>query len=242
VERTGAGSSALDGYRRALAARRRRKRVCAAAILGSLGVGWAALNASAGWRPVLLGASCVLVAVALVAFPRSDPGRWSRGAAGEVATARILDALSARRWVVWHDLPVPARGSRANVDHLVIGPTGVWVVDTKTSLSHVRTGWRTVRFGGRVLDAGPTRWEAEVVAEKLGVDVRPIIAVHATGFHNGSGRAGRVPVVPAEQLVRRIQRGQWLTRRRLDPAAVDDVARRAEEVFGGLTVAGSARG
>ena len=65
-----------------------------------------------------------------------DPERWRRGAAGERATAALLDRLPARTWAVLHDRRVP--GSRANLDHLIIGPSGVWVLDTKTTRARVR--------------------------------------------------------------------------------------------------------
>jgi hypothetical protein len=44
-------------------------------------------------------------------------------------TARLLGPLERQGWVVLYDLAVP--GCRANVDHLVIGPGGVFVVDSK---------------------------------------------------------------------------------------------------------------
>jgi hypothetical protein len=152
---------------------------------------------------------------------RSDPQRWLRGAGGEQATAVILDTLPSRRWVVLHDLRIP--GSRANIDHLVVGPTGVWVIDSKTTRATVTTGSRAVYFGDRRLDVGPLRWEATVVEDRLGVTVRPIVAVHGTGLRRRGARAGGVKVVPAELVARRIRRG----RRRLsrdDVAALADVA------------------
>ena len=54
---------------------------------------------------------------------------WEKGAAGEVAVATALAALPAG-WVVLHDLAWPGR-QRANLDHVVIGPGGVFVVDAK---------------------------------------------------------------------------------------------------------------
>ncbi|MFC7725319.1 nuclease-related domain-containing protein [Nocardioides sp. GCM10028917] len=54
---------------------------------------------------------------------------WEQGAAGEVAVATALAALPAG-WVVLHDLAWPGR-QRANLDHVVIGPGGVFVVDAK---------------------------------------------------------------------------------------------------------------
>ena len=61
--------------------------------------------------------------------PSPDAIAWRRGAAGEQRTARLLGPLERQGWVVLHDLAVP--GSRANLDHLVIGPGGVFVVDSK---------------------------------------------------------------------------------------------------------------
>jgi Nuclease-related domain len=40
-----------------------------------------------------------------------------------------LAALERQGWAVLHDLAVPR--SRANIDHLVIGPGGVFVIDSK---------------------------------------------------------------------------------------------------------------
>jgi Nuclease-related domain len=49
-------------------------------------------------------------------------GRLAAGSGGERRTARLLAALERHGWVVLHDLALP--GSRANLDHLVIGPGG----------------------------------------------------------------------------------------------------------------------
>ncbi|WP_344948251.1 nuclease-related domain-containing protein [Sphaerisporangium flaviroseum] len=54
---------------------------------------------------------------------------WRKGAAGERRTARALRRLERAGHLVLHDRALP-RG-KANVDHLVIGPAGVFVVDTK---------------------------------------------------------------------------------------------------------------
>jgi hypothetical protein len=55
--------------------------------------------------------------------------RWERGATGEQRTAALLEPLEAAGFVVFHDLSLP--GSRANLDHVVVGPTGVWLIDSK---------------------------------------------------------------------------------------------------------------
>src|SRR5713226_7542656 len=61
---------------------------------------------------------------------RADPGRaWRRGARGERETAKELRPLTRRGWVVLHDRVIP--GCPGNVDHIVVGPTGIHVVDSK---------------------------------------------------------------------------------------------------------------
>jgi hypothetical protein len=61
--------------------------------------------------------------------PSTDTLAWRCGAAGERRTARLLAPLERRGWAVLHDLAVP--GTQANLDHLVIGPGGVLVIDSK---------------------------------------------------------------------------------------------------------------
>jgi hypothetical protein len=58
-----------------------------------------------------------------------DAVAWRRGAAGERRTARLLNPLERHGWAILHDLALP--GSRANIDHLAIGPGGVFVIDSK---------------------------------------------------------------------------------------------------------------
>jgi hypothetical protein len=55
--------------------------------------------------------------------------RWERGAEGESQTAAALATLGPG-WVIWHDVAWPGR-RYANIDHVVVGPTGIFVVDSK---------------------------------------------------------------------------------------------------------------
>ena len=54
---------------------------------------------------------------------------FERGAVGEERTAEALDALGPD-WVVFHDLRWPGR-RLANIDHVVVGAGGVFVIDSK---------------------------------------------------------------------------------------------------------------
>jgi hypothetical protein len=194
-------------------------------------VGPFGLGAPTGAEPVprrpandaLAALALFLVGVAWRGRPRPDPQRWIRGAAGEAATAALLGSLG-RRWVVRHDLGVP--GSRANVDHVVIGPTGVWVIDSKAYRAPLRAAWRSVRAGERPVDTAAVAWEAQVVADRLGVPVSALVVVHGHGLPARGRRVGGVRVLPAAAALPYLRRGRWSwwcrpgRSRHLGPAAV----------------------
>lgn len=72
---------------------------------------------------------------------------WERGAEGEVEVARALESLP-EGWVVLHDLAWPGR-PRANLDHVVIGPGGVFVVDAKNWSGRVEVRDQVLLQNGR---------------------------------------------------------------------------------------------
>jgi hypothetical protein len=225
-----AGRTAGEGYVEARrAVRRRRVEVVVSLTVAVLAAALAVLTARGrsgpftAAAPVLVGIGVVATAVACLRRPRPDPERWLRGAAGEVATAEILDGLGRRRWAVLHDRRLP--GSRANVDHLVIGPRGVWVVDSKAFRAPVRAGWHRVDVGGRRLEVDAVQWEASVVADRLGLEVRPLVVVHGLGLPRRGRRCDGVRVLPAASLLRHLRRHG--TGARLGRADVREVARRA---------------
>lgn len=79
----------------------------------------------------------------------SDSERaWRRGAEGEERVGRRLEELLRDRGVaVLNDLRVP--GTRANIDHLCVGPGGVTVVDTKRYRGKARVDRGRLWVGGR---------------------------------------------------------------------------------------------
>ena len=68
------------------------------------------------------------IAVAL-STERTSTTVWSTGADGEARVGARLDGIASDDIRVLHDRRI--RGSRANIDHLVVTPSGVWVIDTK---------------------------------------------------------------------------------------------------------------
>lgn len=84
--------------------------------------------------------------LALSAAPTSTAA-WSKGADGEERLGARLDELSCSRLLVLHDRRLPGR--RANIDHVVVTPSGVWVVDAKFYSGRPARRTRGGLFSGR---------------------------------------------------------------------------------------------
>jgi hypothetical protein len=127
---------------------------------------------------------------------------WRRGAAGERRTARLLGRLEQRGWVVLHDLAIP--GSPANIDHLLIGPGGVVVVDTKQYRGRLQLDPDGLLWHGRhplSMTLHKVRWEADQADEVLGVadvQVAAIVAVRGASVPWGRVVVSGVTVAPAD--------------------------------------------
>jgi Nuclease-related domain len=153
---------------------------------------------------VLLGGLAAVAAGWALRFrPSRDAVAWRRGAAGERRTARLLDPLQRQGWTVLHDLAVP--GSQANIDHLVIGPGGVFVVDSKQYRGRLQLDSSGRLWHGRyplALTLQAVSFEANQAARVLrdpGV-VMPIVAVHGAQVPWGKVVIDGVPVVSARRL------------------------------------------
>jgi hypothetical protein len=106
----------------------------------------------------------------------TDERAWRRGADGEARVAQSLSRLP-KGWYVFHDLTVGSRG--ANLDHLVIGPGGVFVLNTKNLTGNVWIGERAILHNGRRTDfLRASKRESQVAIERLSLAAdRPVIAV-----------------------------------------------------------------
>lgn len=77
---------------------------------------------------------CAILALAGFLVAREQPTderieRWNIGAKAEAETSKRLSAVRADGFKIFEDVRLPAM--RGNIDHLVIGPTGVWLLNTK---------------------------------------------------------------------------------------------------------------
>ncbi|MGT2461381.1 NERD domain-containing protein [Sinomonas atrocyanea] len=60
---------------------------------------------------------------------RQSTKAWETGAVGEERLGSRLDSLAGQGVAVLHDRRIP--GSKANIDHIAITPSGIWVIDAK---------------------------------------------------------------------------------------------------------------
>jgi hypothetical protein len=172
-----------------------------AAVVLAVAAGAALPAAAAGLRSqaLLAGLAAGMVVGWRLRFRVSgDTRAWRDGARGERATARLLRRLDRHGHTVFHDVAIP--GTPANADHVVIGPAGVVLVDSKRYTGRV---WQTP--DGRVwhnqfpMDR-PLRalcLEAAAISRALGVPVRPLVCVHGdvAGLTTGD-----IDILPAGRL------------------------------------------
>jgi hypothetical protein len=136
--------------------------------------------------------------------PSPETQAWRRGAEGERHVAHLLEPLVRAGWGVSHDLRVP--GSKANIDHIVIGPPGVFVIDAKNYRGRLRLSRDGLLWHGRTFLAptlSATRWEADKLQARIGapdIAVVPVVAVLGAVVPFGQVTSMGVTVVPARRL------------------------------------------
>jgi Nuclease-related domain len=86
-------------------------------------------------------------------------GRWRLGAAAEQAVGETLDQLRGEGFDVRHDIEQAGEG---NIDHLVIGPTGAFLIETKATRYLDRHLVKAKRQAAKVHD-DVGRWVVPVI-------------------------------------------------------------------------------
>jgi hypothetical protein len=158
---------------------------------------------------------------------------WERGVEGEVASVEALGDLAEQAgWTVLNDVPWPGR-PLANIDHVVIGPSGIFVVDMVRWPGKITMTADELRHDGRLrVDAvhGVATAAQAVTFVVPGLDpevVQPVVCLVRDEWING--RIGDVTIATTQNLVPLVK-----TRRRLlDVDAVDTVASELKAAFEG---------
>lgn len=138
--------------------------------------------------------------------------RWERGAEGEVAVGASLTSLEGEGWRTLHAVPIDASG--ADIDHITIGPGGVYTVNAKNH----RGGEVWVTAKGVFVDHRRTRYvqAARLEAQRAGyllsqavghlVTVHPLVVVLADSVQVKSQP-------PGVTVLDRAAVDTWLTQR-----------------------------
>jgi len=153
---------------------------------------------------------------------------WSRGADGEWALAEVMGPLGADGYYHLDDRRLP--GSSANLDHVLLGPAGAFVIDTKNWTGQLRVDGKSLRQGDRRRDDHLERVRvqavdvATIIEEFMGyqrVEVRPVICFVGEARLSSRAAVDRVHLFNREELVPFIRD----LPPKLDQASVDELMR-----------------
>jgi hypothetical protein len=162
--------------------------------LGVLAVATALLGRAFGLHDPRFLASEVALLVSMFVISRYVlplVERRDRGATGEEHVGGLLDGLTATGWHVIHD----ASFGRGNVDHILIGPAGVFTVETKSHPGPVRVG----RVHGATLRQANA--QRKILEQITGVTVEPLLVFSRAYIDRPLASRKGVRVVPARMLV-----------------------------------------
>ena len=150
---------------------------------------------------------------------------WLEAVAADERTMAAQLAVLPPSYAVIHDLRVP--GSRGNIDHVVIGPGGAFVVMTRRFDGQLSFHDGQMWAGDSSLkgDFESARVESQMLTQSLGTPTVPVIGYLGAALPAEAPSAlDGVLVCAAENLVRVVSRGSHTM---LAPDKVLDAARRA---------------
>jgi hypothetical protein len=164
-----------------------------------------------------LGLLVAMFAVSRYVMPLVD--RRDRGAVGEERVGGLLDQLDNHVWRVVHD----ASFDHGNVDHIVIGPAGIFSVETKSHPGPVRV--RGVH-GATLRQAQGQR---ETLERVTGERVEALIVYSRAWVDKPLARRRGVRVVPSRMLIGYLERhSHTLTAEQVEQARARVVSALAE--------------
>lgn len=136
--------------------------------------------------------------------------------------------------MVLHDRKVPGFGG--NLDHVAIGPTGAWPIETKNVAGKVEIDGDTLKIRGYRQDRMVDQVYREAAAVEvalgralmaLGVSVTPVICVHRAELPFLNKTVRGVRLASGRQLVRLLRSGDAV----LSAEQVQELAREADRLL-----------
>jgi hypothetical protein len=173
----------------------KRLRMRTLVTLGVLAVATALLGRTLGLHRLLFLASEIALLVSIFVISRYVlplVERRDRGATGEEQVGGILDQMADLGWCVIHDASL----GRGNVDHLLIGPPGIFTIETKSHPGPVRVA----RMHGETLRQAQAQRLA--IERVTGLEVEPLVVFSRAWVDRPMARRKGVRVVPARMLLR----------------------------------------
>lgn len=179
----------------------RHMRLRALVALGVLATATALAGSSFGlqdWRYTVGEIGLLVTIFLIIRYVLPLVERTDRGARAEEQVGALLDSLPPDRWRVVHDATL----GRGNVDHIVIGPPGVFTIETKSHPGPIRVG----RLHGATIAQAQAQGRA--IAWVTGCEVEPIVVFSRAWVDRPGARRKGVRVLPARMLVGHLQRRQ----------------------------------
>ena len=142
------------------------------------------------WTFIAAEVAVLLALVGIDRFVVPLVERRARGATGEEHVGAILDALAPQGWRVVHDIDT----GRGNVDHVVVGPGGVFTIETKSHAGRIEVDR---------IDASMWRQayaQAKWVEQAIGAKTTPLLVFSRAYLSRLVARRRGVTVLPARML------------------------------------------
>jgi hypothetical protein len=214
--------------------------VLASLVAAGVGVVFGLLGTYVGfstWGAVRNGITGGLIALGVAAyrFYRSpvEVESWRHDAEAERRTARALDRLSRAGYTVLHDRVLP--DSAGNIDHLVLGPSGAWVIESDAHRGPLRQD-RAGLWAGRVplrAELALIQWMGDEITSQLvddlpegwQLEVQPVVSFTRAELPQGLALLDGVVLLAATDIASYIL-SAGVVLKPLDVAVLVDAAER----------------
>jgi hypothetical protein len=165
-----------------------------------------------GWTTCAVELAVVFCLVVIDRTAAPVVERWARGAAGEEIVGEALAALRERGWFALHDVQL----DRGNIDHVLVGPAGIFTIETKSHRGPLRAG----AIDSRMLKQAYA--QAKSVERITGLRAVPLLVFSSAYLMPAVTQRHGVVILPSRMLVNHLRRRGGT----IPPQRVDDVYQR----------------
>lgn len=162
----------------------------------------------------ILAAPCIIFAWIKIKGLIPQARNISRGMKAEKSVGQYLEQFRVQGYQIFHDIPGESGGKKFNLDHVIIGPKGIFTIETK--YAHKRDGLAKVRYDGEqisidgykpernpVIQAkAQAKWLFERLQNGTGQKwfVQPVVVYPGWWVENNNARDAKVWVINEKAL------------------------------------------